>query len=167
MSFQSNSNKDEQPGSRRIESEVIIDRNSLIIGQIFCVNALIGSDQTLLIEKVPNDSLESDESSLQEDSLGSSNEIIIQQEYTLVYAAPIETIRSAMLMTVIAKNLSENDVLVSVEDADETYTEEIIPAKSELAITVHNGVCIRALALAESRVQFFISVFYPINSISL
>lgn len=165
MSFKSDSNKDGHQSSRRIESEVMIDRNSLIIGQNFCLNTLIGSEKTLLIEKVTETDISIDEDTLHDESLNASNEIVIQQEYTLVYAAPIETIRSAILMTVIAKNLSENDVLISIEDADETFTEEVVPAKSELAITVHNGVCIRALAIVQSRVQFFVSVFYSTNSL--
>lgn len=161
MSFQNNSNKGADSGSRRIESDVIIDRNSLVIGQTFCVNALIGGEQTLVIEEIPVDS---EDGTVDIESLD-ENEFLIQQEYTLVYAAPIETIRSAILMTVVARNLSENDVLISIEDADEEFTEEIAPAKSELAITVHNGVCIRALALTQCRVQFYVSVFYSTNSL--
>lgn len=161
MSFQNSSNKDGGNSFLRIESDVMIDRNSLIIGQNFCINALVGSEQTLLIEKAPDDSLDSED----EDSLDVENEFVVQQEYTLVYVAPVESIRSAILMTVIARNLSENDVLISIEDADETFTEEIVPARSELAVTVHNGNCIRALALTQSRVQFYVSVYYSTTSL--
>lgn len=165
MSFQNNSNKDGGTGSRRIESDVIIDRNSLIISQNFCVNALVGSEQTLLIEKVPENSLDAEGNPIHEEDLDAELEYIVQQEFTLIYVAPIEAIRSAILMTVVARNLSENDVLISIEDADEEYTEEIVPARSELAITVHNGNCIRALALSQSRVQFYVSVFYTTTTL--
>lgn len=165
MSFKNNSNKDGGNGSRRIESDVIIDRNSLIISQNFCVNALVGSDQTLLIEKVPENSLDAEGDPIHEEDLDAELEYIVQQEFTLIYVAPIEAIRSAILMTVVARNLSENDVLISIEDADEEYTEEIVPPRSELAITVHNGNCIRALALSQSRVQFYVSVFYTTTTL--
>lgn len=171
MGFQRSSNKDCNNDGRnnRIDSEVIIDRNSLIISQNFCVNTIVGGKQTLVIERLPMpeevDSFTDDESTLFEEETETNEEVTIRQNYTLIYAAPTEPIRAALLMTVIARNLSESDVLVSIEDADEALVEEVVPAKSELAITVQNATCVRALALDASRVQFYISAYYSTNPI--
>ncbi|MFP3918832.1 hypothetical protein U5N28_13605 [Lysinibacillus telephonicus] len=150
----------------RIESEIVIDRNSLIINQKFCVNAIVGAEQKLIIEEVPN--LDEEwELTAEEDSFDFQEEIEItenipiRQDYTLIYASPSSPIRSPLLMTVIARNLSENDVLVSIEDDQDALVEEVVPANSELALTAQNANFIRALALAPSHVQFFINVFHP------
>ncbi|MBM7607484.1 hypothetical protein JOD29_000721 [Lysinibacillus composti] len=166
MSSQRRSSKDWQDGNRndRFDNDVIIDRNSLIIEQNFCVNAIVGGERTLIIEEVPHEDelLTSGESSMFEEKIETANDdVTIRQSYTLIYRAPSEPIRASLLMTVIAKNQSENDVLISIEDAEGELVEEVIPTKSELALTIQNAVCIRALALSASRVQFFISAFYP------
>ncbi|MFJ8235730.1 hypothetical protein ACIQ34_08280 [Ureibacillus sp. NPDC094379] len=169
MSSQRRSSKDWQVGNRndRFDNDVIIDRNSLIIEQNFCVNAIVGGEQTLIIEEVPQEDelLTRGESSSYQEEIEATNDVTIRQSYTLIYRAPSEPIRASLLMTVIARNQSENDVLISIEDAEGDLVEEVIPTKSELAITLQNAVCIRALALSASRVQFFISAFYPINPI--
>lgn len=154
----------EEELSNRIESEVILDRNSLIISQNFCVDATVGAEEKLIIEKVviteeDGEPIELNESSYFEEVV--KEEIKIRQDYTLIYAAPATPMRSPLLMTVIAKNLSDNDVLVCMEDDADILVEEIVPAKSELALTAQSALFLRALALSPSRVQFFISVFHP------
>lgn len=165
MSSQRRSSKDWQDGNRndRFDNDVIIDRNSLIIEQNFCVNAIVGGEQTLIIEEVPQEDelLTSGESSMYQEEIEATNDVTIRQSYTLIYRAPSEPIRASLLLTVIARNQSDNDVLISIEDAEGDLVEEVIPTKSELALTIQNAVCIRALALSASRVQFFISAFYP------
>lgn len=155
----------EESHSNRIESEVIFDRNSLIISQKFCVEATVGAEEKLIIEKVviseDDDTLQFNESSFYEEEI--QEEVKIRQDYTLIYAAPANPMRSPLLMTVIAKNLSDNDVLVCLEDDAEILVEEIVPAQSELALTAQNALFLRALALSPSQVQFFISVFHPTN----
>lgn len=71
--------------------------------------------------------------------------------------------RSPILITVIVRNLSENDILVSIEDEQDALVEEVAPVNSELALTAQNANFVRALALAPSEVQFFINVFHPTN----
>ena len=170
MGLDWNSNKDtnDDRGNNRIESEVIFERNSLIIGQNFCVNATIGGEQKLIIEE--NSIIENtEEDSKLDDSSDFLHEIETveeapkHQDYTLIYAAPASPMRAPLLITVIARNLSDNDVLISIEDDDEVLVEEIVPANSELALTAQNALFIRALALASSQVQFFISVYHPTN----
>lgn len=171
MGLDWNTNKDtnDDRGSNRIESEVIFERNSLIIGQNFCVNATIGEEQKLIIEE-NNVSNNNEEASSFEDSsvfLHETNtveETPKNQDYTLIYAAPASPMRAPLLITVIARNLSDNDVLVSIEDDEEVLVEEIVPAHSELALTAQNALFLRALALSTSQVQFFISVYHPTSS---
>jgi len=169
MGLDWNSNKDtnDDRGNSRIESEVIFERNSLIIGQNFCVNATIGGEQKLIIEEntitdnMPADSNVDSSNFLYETE--TAEEAPKNQDYTLIYAAPASPMRAPLLITVIARNLSENDVLISIEDDDEVLVEEIVPANSELALTAQNALFIRALALASSQVQFYISVYHPTN----
>lgn len=169
MGLDWNSNKDtnDDRGNSRIESEVIFERNSLIIGQNFCVNATIGGEQKLIIEEntitdnMPADSNVDSSNFLYETE--TAEEGPKNQDYTLIYAAPASPMRAPLLITVIARNLSENDVLISIEDDDEVLVEEIVPANSELALTAQNALFIRALALASSQVQFYISVYHPTN----
>ncbi|MDI7742054.1 hypothetical protein QMK38_08560 [Lysinibacillus fusiformis] len=169
MGLDWNSNKDtnDDRGNSRIESEVIFERNSLIIGQNFCVNATIGGEQKLIIEEntitdnMPADSNVDSSNFLFETE--TAEEAPKNQDYTLIYAAPASPMRAPLLITVIARNLSENDVLISIEDDDEVLVEEIVPANSELALTAQNALFIRALALASSQVQFYISVYHPTN----
>ena len=170
MGLDWNSNKDtnDDRGNNRIESEVIFERNSLIIGQNFCVNATIGGEQKLIIEEdsitdsVAGDPSPDDSSNffLEADNV---EEAPKNQDYTLIYAAPASPMRAPLLITVIARNLSDNDVLISMEDDDEVLVEEIVPANSELALTAQNALFIRALALVASQVQFPISVYHPTN----
>ncbi|HWK23374.1 MAG TPA: hypothetical protein VNS08_10135 [Ureibacillus sp.] len=170
MGLDWNSSKDtnDSSGSNRIESEVIFDRNSLIICQKFCVNATIGGEQKLIIEEEPISVIDEEDPEL-DDSTEFFNETELveeapkNQDYTLIYAAPASPMRAPLLITVIARNLSDNDVLISMEDDDEVLVEEIVPANSELALTAQNALFVRALALALSKVQFFISVYHPTN----
>ncbi|MFC7686848.1 hypothetical protein [Ureibacillus sp. GCM10028918] len=169
MGLDWNSNKDtnDDRGSNRIEGEVIFERNSLIIGQNFCVNATIGQEQKLIIEdnNVSNKNEEKfEESSVFFQEMETVEEAPKNQDYTLIYAAPASPMRAALLMTVIARNLSDNDVLISIEDDEEVLVEEIVPAHSELALTAQNALFLRALALSSSKVQFYISVYLPTNS---
>lgn len=175
MGYQRGSNKSGSDENRnsRIDSEVIIDRNSLIISQNFCINATVGGQQKLVIERLPMpedaELYTLDESTLFQEETETEIEVEKTEKvtinYTLIYSAPTEPIRAALLMTVIARNLSENDILVSIEDTDETVMEEVVPAKSELAMTVQNATNVRALALDASRVQFYISAYYTTNPI--
>lgn len=170
MGLDWNSNKDtnDDRGNNRIESEVIFERNSLIIGQNFCVNATIGGEQKLIIEDNTISENTKEDSILDDSSVFLHETEMVEnapknQDYTLIYAAPASPMRAPLLITVIARNLSENDVLISIEDDDEVLVEEIVPANSELALTAHNALFIRALALASSQVKFFISVYHPAN----
>ncbi|QCR32689.1 hypothetical protein [Lysinibacillus sp. SGAir0095] len=170
MSLDWNSNKDtnDNRGSNRIESEVIFERNSLIIAQNFCVNASIGGEQKLIIEEntianTTEEDINFDDSSTFLLETEMVEEAPKNQDYTLIYAAPASPMRAPLLLTVIARNMSDNDVLISIEDDDEVLVEEIVPANSELALTAQNALFIRALALATSQVQFFISVYHPTN----
>ncbi|RUL51270.1 MULTISPECIES: hypothetical protein [Lysinibacillus] len=150
-----------------IESEVISDRNSLIISQTFSVNAIVGAEQKLVIEEVTiveeeeYELITDDESSVFQAEIEIAENTTIRQDYTLIYAAPATPLRSPLLMTVIARNKSDNDVLVSIEDDHDAIVEEIVPAHSELALTAQNVNFVRALALEPSQVQFLISVFHP------
>ncbi|SOC05971.1 hypothetical protein SAMN05880501_104148 [Ureibacillus xyleni] len=165
----SNKNINNDNKQNQIESEVILDRNSLIISQTFTVNAIVGAEQKLVIEEIVMEEVDDEEeSTVSEHEVEIEIEIAdttIRQDYTLIYAAPATPMRSPILMTIIARNLSENDVLVSIEDEHDVIAEEVVPANSELALTAQHANLVRALALAESQVQFVISVFHPINSI--
>ncbi|MCM3388463.1 hypothetical protein [Ureibacillus chungkukjangi] len=170
MGLDWNSNKDtnDDRGNNRIESEVIFERNSLIIGQNFCVNATIGGEQKLIIEEDSITENNQEDTTIDDSSnffpeTDTVEEPPKNQDYTLIYAAPASPMRAPLLITVIARNLSDNDVLISMEDDDEVLVEEIVPANSELALTAQNALFIRALALEESHVQFFISVYHPTN----
>lgn len=169
LDWNTNMGTNDDRGSNRIESEVIFERNSLIIGQNFCVNAMIGEEQKLIIEE-KNDTNHMEEASNFEDSsiffheTGTVEEAPKNQDYTLIYAAPASPMRAPLLITVIARNLSENDVLISIEDDEDVLVEEIVPARSELALTAQNALFLRALALSRSQVQFFISVYHPTSS---
>lgn len=154
--------------NNRIVSDIVVDRNSLIINQNFCVNAIVGAEQKLIIEEVAifDDEVEpssEEESTEFEEEVELIENTPIRQDYTLIYAAPATPMRSPLLMTVIAKNLSDNDVLVSIEDEQDALVEEVVPANSELALTAQNANFVRALALAPSQVKFFINVFHPTN----
>lgn len=167
----------EKDCKQQIESEVIRDHNSLIISQTFCVNAIVGAAQKLIIEEVIIEEVDDEVDELEDEDESMDNgeqeveieieldDSTIRQDYTLIYAAPETPMRSPILMTIIARNLSENDVLVSIEDDSEVIVEEVVPAKSELALTAQHACLVRALALAESKVQFVINVFHPISSI--
>jgi len=168
MGLDWNSSKDlnDDRGSNRIESEVIFEKNSLIISQNFCVNATIGGEQKLIIEETTiseqsEEDLELEDSSVFFTETETIEEAPKNQDYTLIYAAPASPMRAPLLITVIARNLSDNDVLISIEDDDDVLVEEIVPANSELALTAQNAMFLRALALAPSQVQFFISVYHP------
>lgn len=151
--------------NRRIESEIVIDRNSYIINQNFCVNAIVGAEQKLIIEEIAiyeeeEEPFTEDESIEYEEEIEITENVTIRQDYTLIYAAPAMPMRTPLLITVIARNLSQNDVLVSIEDEQDALVEEVVPANSELALTAQNANFVRALALAPSKVQFFINVFH-------
>ena len=149
-----------------IESEVIRDHNSLIISQTFCVNTIVGAAQKLVIEEVIIEEVEEDDDENEiEIEIEMDENSSIRQDYTLIYAAPETPMRSPILITIIARNLSDNDVLVSIEDDHEVLVEEVVPANSELALTAQHACLVRALALAESQVQFVINVFHPISSL--
>lgn len=164
MGFERNLNTEGDAGQpiNRIESEILIDRNSLIISQNFSVNVVVGAEQNLVIEELES----GDEDNENEfPSIPNSDEkveeVVVQKDYTLIYSAPSEAFRKPLLITLIASNLSENDILVSIEDEEDAIVEEIVPARSELALTAQNAMYIRALALVPSEVKFFISVFHP------
>lgn len=154
--------------NKRFDNEVIIDGNSIIICQNFCVNAMVGGEQNLIIEEVDivnEEKLFTNEESSHFEVEEEPKEVTpVRQDYTLIYGAPTDAMRSSLLMTVIARNMSENDVLVSIEDDVDALVEEVVPAKSELALTAQNALFVRALALLPSRVKFYISVFHPTSS---
>lgn len=165
MGFERNLNTEGNDGQpiNRIESEILIDRNSLIISQNFSVNVMVGAEQNLVIEETEmmDEENENNPFSNTSDEDETLEEVVVQKDYTLIYSAPSETFRKPLLITIIASNLSENDVLVSIEDEEDAIVEEIVPAHSELALTAQNAMYIRALALVPSQVKFFISVFHP------
>ncbi|RHW38295.1 hypothetical protein D1B33_05250 [Lysinibacillus yapensis] len=169
MGLDCNSNKEKKNAEHnRIESNVIFENNSLIISQSFCVNATVGGDQNLVVEEKPL--FHSDQQPFNtEDSSAFLDESLLPteksspQDYTLIYAAPALPILAPLLITVIARNLSDNDVLISIEDDEEVLVEEIVPANSELALTAQNALFVRALALSQSKLQFFINVYHPTN----
>lgn len=169
MGLDCNSNKNsnnEQQQSCRIESNIIFERNSLIIAQNFCVNAAVGGEPELIVEQnlIPDSELQlAEESSSYYEETDRSQGQSKPRDYTLIYAAPALPMSAPLLMTIIAKNLSDNDVLVSMEDDEEVLVEEIVPAQSELALTAQNALFIRALALSRSQVEFFICVYHPAN----
>lgn len=136
----------------RIISDAVIHSDSTIIRQDFCVDAIVGI-------KTATDS------------------VTIQQfientifQFTPGVLFPRDPIR---LMTVIARNLSNNVVNVAIEhspplDSDippVTLVDAAIPPNSEVVVSAPDANRLFASAEVPSRVRFFITVFYPGNPV--
>lgn len=122
----------------RIDSEVIIHCNSLVIRQDLCVDAIVRGDEP-----------------------PTTGQPTILQDGTIIYAYPIDPVRPLLLMSVIARNLSQNDVTVSIDNGEEALVEATVAANSEVALSAPDARLLIASAPAPSRVQFFITVFHP------
>lgn len=131
----------------RINSEVMIHCDNLMIRQDFCVDAIVGVAPP-------------------------SDEVTVQQliQNTIFrYApgsgfAPTDPIR---LMTVVARNRSNNFVDVAIQRTVQsdsippTLVDATVSPNSEVSLSAPNANRLVASASAPSRVRFFITVFLP------
>jgi hypothetical protein len=131
----------------RINSDVVIHCNNLLIRQDFCVDAIVGVTP-------PED--------------GGTIQQLIENtiiKYTPGVSFPNAPIR---LMTVIARNLSTNFVDVAIQRATPSdslppinLTNVTVQPNSEVALSAPNANQLVASAEVSSRVRFFVTVFYP------
>lgn len=149
------SNNCSQEGCRndRIISDAVIHSDLLIIRQDFCIDAIVGvappPDGVTIQELI-------------------ANRIF---QYAPGDTLPIPPLR---LMTVIARNLSNNFVNVAIQRAAPTsldippvtLADATATPNSEVALSAPNANRLIASAEAPSRVRFFITIFHPTDPIS-
>lgn len=136
----------------RINSDVVIDCNNLLIRQDFCVDAIVGVTP-------PTD--------------GGTIQQLIENtifKYAPGVSLPNDPVR---LMTVIARNLSANSVDVTIQRASTSdslppvnLVGATLPPNSEVALSAPNANQLVASAEVASRVRFFITVFFPVDPIA-
>ena len=121
----------------RITSEAVIHCDSLVVRQDLCVSSLVGASED-------------------------DNPEVLQVD-TTIFSLPADPIRPALLLSVIAQNVSENpvDVQILSSDLEDILTEATVAPNSEVALSAPNAAQLIASAAAPSRVRFFITVFLP------
>ncbi|MDA2738638.1 hypothetical protein PDQ75_26220 [Bacillus cereus group sp. Bc015] len=149
----SNSCSQEGCHNDRIISDAVIHSDSLIIRQDFCVDATVG------VAPPPDG-------------------VTIQQliENKIFQYAPGELLPTAplRLMTVIARNLSNNFVNVAIQRSAPsgldippvTLADATATPNSEVALSAPNANRLIASAEVPSRVRFFITIFFPTDPVS-
>lgn len=148
----SNSCSQEGCHNDRIISDAVIHSDSLIIRQDFCVDATVG------VAPPPD---------------GVTIQQLIENkifQYAQGKDIPIPPLR---LMTVIARNLSNNFVNVAIQRAAPsnldippvTLADATATPNSEVVLSAPNANRLIASAEVPSRVRFFITIFHPTDPI--
>lgn len=122
----------------RIKSDTTIQCQSLFTRQDFCVNARVGVEEATAQQLVEN----------------------------TIFKHPGDPIRPWRLLTVIARNISQNFVNVEIQrdvesNGEITLADAVVPPNSEVALSAPEANKLIASASSPSRVLFFITVFYP------